>query len=201
MKRFRVTIIAICLILAWLGFADLRLLMRNPEALEISIATLEETGAPQEWLKVNDGYQDLFQAINMSGTMDITSFLVPLKSAKNNDEAVVWFETRDPKIISALTTYHFKLETEEKRQEFLDKNQQLFLGPRQLTGMIPDNLVSSSNRKKLVELLQEMNIPSTAETIFISEGKSPEVWRGIFFAVIALIGLAKTLLSFRKKTN
>ena len=49
MRRFRITIIAICLILGWLGFADVKVLIRNPEPLEISVTELEATGAPRQW--------------------------------------------------------------------------------------------------------------------------------------------------------
>ncbi|MCK5913100.1 MAG: hypothetical protein KAG12_04430, partial [Desulfuromusa sp.] len=66
MKRFRVTIIAICLTVGWLGYSDLSVLLRNQEPLEISIFDLEMTGAPREWVSVTDGYQDLLQGINMS---------------------------------------------------------------------------------------------------------------------------------------
>ncbi len=201
MKRFRVTIIAVCLILGWLGYADLRLLLRNPEPLEISITDLEATGAPREWLTIDNGYQDLLKAINMSGTMEIDSFLVPLKSSKQADNTRVWFETRDPQIIKTLKTYYFVLDTEEQQQAFRLENQTFFSAQRQLTGMTADNLVADSNQQKLTKLLQEMNIPVTENTIFISEGKQPVVWRGIFFSGIAIIGLVKVLLSFRKSDN
>jgi len=201
MKRFRVTIIAVCLILGWLGYADLRLLLRNPEPLEISIADLEITGAPREWLTIDNGYQDLLKAINMSGTMEIDSFLVPLKSSKQAGNIRVWFETRDPQIIKTLKTYYFVLDTEEQQQAFVLENQTLFSAQRQLIGMTADNLVADSNQQKLTKLLQEMNIPVTENTIFISEGKQPVVWRGIFFTGIAIIGLVKVLLSFRKSDS
>ena len=201
MKRFRVTIIAVCLILGWLGYADLRLLLRNPEPLEISIADLEITGAPREWLTIDNGYQDLLKAINMSGTMEIDSFLVPLKSSKQASNTRVWFETRDPQIIKTLKTYYFVLDTEEQQQAFVLENQTLFSAQRQLIGMTADNLVADSNQQKLTKLLQEMNIPVTENTIFISEGKQPVVWRSIFFTGIAIIGLVKVLLSLRKSDN
>ena len=201
MKRFRVTIIAVCLILGWLGYADLRLLLHNPKPLEISIADLERTGAPREWLTIDNGYQDLLKAINMSGTMEIDSFLVPLKSSKEADNTRVWFETRDPQIIKTLKTYYFVLDTEEQQQAFVLENQTLFSAQRQLIGMTADNLVADSNQQKLTKLLQEMNIPVSENTIFISEGKQPVVWRGIFFTGIAIIGLVKVLLSFRKSDN
>ena len=201
MKRFRVTLIAVCLLVGWLGYSDISVLLRNPEPLEISIFDLETTGAPREWLTINNGYQDLLQGINMSGTMEVGSFLVPLKSSIGSDDVRVWFETRDPQIIEVLKTYYFTLDTEEQRQAFLLDNQQLFSAQRQLTGMTAGNLVSDSNQKKLTQLLQQMNIPVAENTIFISEEKQPVVWRGIFFAGIAIIGLIKVGLSFREAPN
>ena len=201
MRRFRVTIIAICLILGWLGYTDLSLLLRNPEPLDISITDLETGGARREWLTIHDGYQDLLQAINMSGTMEIGSFLVPLKQSKDALEINTWFETRDPQIITVLKEYYFKLETDQQQKDFLNKNQQLFSAQVTLTGMTVDNLVADSNRKKLEKLLQEMNIPMAENTIFISEGKEPTIWRGVFFAVIALIGLVKIFISFGRQSD
>lgn len=201
MKRFRITILAICLILGWLGLSDLSLLLRNQEPQQVSVADLEANGAPREWLTVTDGVQDLLQAINMSGSMTIDSFLVPLKLDSEATTMRVWFETREPQIISALKSYYFVLETEAQKAEFVKANKQLFMGRRSLTGMTADNLVASSNKSKLTELLQEMNIPVSEETIFISEGKEPAVWRGIFFAVIAMIGLVKIFISFTRQGN
>ncbi|MCW8860382.1 MAG: hypothetical protein OQK50_06465 [Deltaproteobacteria bacterium] len=194
MKRFRITILAICLVLAWLGYSDLSVLLRNPEPLAISLAELEISGAPREWLRISDGTQDLLQAINMSGTIEIGSFLVPLKQNSNSEITKVWFETRDPVIIEALKTYYFMLDTDKQRQQFLNENIQLFYKKRPVTGMTADNLVSSSNQKKLSKLLQQMNVPVTEDTLFISEGKQPARWRGIFFVGIALVGLVKIFL-------
>lgn len=199
MKRFRITILAICLILGWLGFSDLSLLLRNQEPQQVSIVELEGKGAPREWLTVTDGVQDLLQAINMSGSMTIDSFLVPLKLDPESATMKVWFETRDPQIISALKNYYFVLETDIQRSEFVEANRQLFMGRRSLTGMTADNLVASSNKNKLTELLLEMNIPVSEETIFISEGKEPAIWRGLFFAIIAVIGLTKIFISFARQ--
>lgn len=201
MKRFRITIMAICLLVGWLGYSDLTILLRNPEPLEISIVDLEITGAPREWLTVNKGYQDLLQGINMSGTMEVGSFLIPLKSSPDSKEIRVWFETRDPEIIETMQTYYFILDTEEQRQDYLAENRLFFSAQRQLTGMVTGNLVADSNQKKLTQLLQKMDIPVAENTIFISEEKQPVVWRGIFFAVIAAIGLIKVGLSFRKKED
>lgn len=197
MKRFRVTLIAICLILGWLGSSDLGLYLRNTEPQTISIQELEASGAPREWLTITGGYQNLMEAINMSGTTEIDAFLVPLKIDADSPFAKVWFETRDPEIVAALKTYYFELESDSARQQFVDENQRLFYGQRNVTGMTPDNLVAESNRSKLIELLQEMNIQTSEDVLFISEGKEPKKWRGIFFTAVAFLGLLKVILSFK----
>lgn len=198
MKRFRITVLAICLVLAWLGYVDLSVLLRNRKPLNISLAELEKSGAPREWLTITDGTQDLLQAINMSGSMNIDSFLVPLRQSLASKTMKVWFETRDPIIVESLKAYHFMLETDQQRTEFLSNNRQLFQKKRSITGMTAENLVASSNQNKLTKLLQQMDIPVTEGTLFISEGKQPARWRGIFFVSIAFVGLIKVFFSFLK---
>lgn len=199
MKRFRVTLLVVCLLLGWLGYNDLSLFLRNPEPQIITIDQLTRQGAPREWLEVTDGYTDLLQAINMSGTMEIDAFLVPLKLSADSDQQLVWFETRDPQIVDALKTYYFKTDTDEERATFVDDNRQLFYGRRDLIGMTVDNLIAESNKGKLEKLLTEMNIPVSDQIIFVSEGKKPEKWRGFFFVAIALLGLVKLTLNQVKK--
>lgn len=201
MKRFRVTLIVLCLILGWLGFSDLSLLLRNTEPQPISISELEADGAPREWLTVSGGHQDLLQAINMSGTMEIDAFLVPLKQSPDSQEARIWFETRDPQIIDLLKTYYFQLDTEEQHRQFVTDNQRFFTARREVTGMTADSLVADSNRQKLIELLQEMKIPTSEDVIFISEGKEPAKLRGIFFSAMAVIGLLKLLFDLMKSVS
>jgi len=199
MKRFRVTLLVVCLLLGWLGFNDLSLYLRNGTPQSIDIEDLSIHGAPREWLEISGGYQDLLQAINMSGTMEIGSFLVPLKSSADSDELLVWFETRDPQIISALKTYYFKIDSDDDRTKFLSENQELFLGRRDLTGMTVSNLVADSNKNKLEELLTEMGIPVSERIIFISEGKTPKTLRAIFFVAMALLGLGKLFSDLLRK--
>ncbi len=52
MRRFRYTLIAVCLVLLFLGVTDLILWFNNQTPQSISIETLEQTGAPREWLQV-----------------------------------------------------------------------------------------------------------------------------------------------------
>lgn len=198
MNRFRVTLITICLVLAWLAYKDISLYLRNPQPLEISIGELETLeNAPREWLAVSGGYPVFLQGINMTGSMDFEAFLVPLASSPDSSNYRVWFETRDPDILKALTTYYFLLDTEAQRLAFLNDNDHIFSGQRQLTGMTAAELVANSNQKKLVSLLEEMGIESSGTPIFISEEKEPTVWRGIFFAIIAFAGLLKLTWDLR----
>lgn len=199
MKRFRVTLLVVCLLLGWLGYTDLSVYLRNPEPQQISIADLEAQGAPREWMEIYGGYQDLLQAINMSGTMEIDAFLVPLKVTPDSDEMLVWFETRDPQIVGALKTYYFKTDTDAERIKMVEENRKLFYGRKDLTGMMVGNLIADSNKNKLEKLLAEMNIPVSDQVIFVSEGKEPEKLRGFFFALMAILGLGKFLFDQFKR--
>ncbi|MDD2365447.1 MAG: hypothetical protein PHN84_04725 [Desulfuromonadaceae bacterium] len=201
MKRFRVTLLVVCLVLGWLGFTDLAIYFRNPAPQVIDIESLASQGAPREWLKVEGGYRDLLQAINMSGTVDITSFLIPLKRSEKDGNLQIWFESRDPKILELLKTYYFVLDTDADRAKFIKENQQLFMGRYDLSGMTVSSLIADSNRGKLKELLTKMKIPVSEKVVFISEGKVPSALRGIFFAVIALLGLGKLAYDLFKKSE
>lgn len=193
MKRFRVTILVVSLILIWLGYKDLALSVRNPHPLEVSLHQLEQgKPAPRRWLTIQGGYQNLLEAINMSGTVNIDAFLVPLKTTPDSPRTHVWFETRDPRIVEALKTYYFTLDTPEQRAQFVSDKRKLFMGQRPLTGMTVDNLVASSNRNKLTQLLRQMEVPVSDHTLFISEGQQPQRRRGSFFFGIGIIGFIKT---------
>ncbi len=199
MKRFRITLLVVCLVLGWLGFNDLALYFRNPAPQNINIEDLVRQGVPREWLKIEGGYRDLLQAINMSGTVEVTSFLVPLKRSEKDTNLQIWFESRDPKVLDALKTYYFVLDTDADRARFLQENRQLFMGRFDLSGMTVSSLVADSNRGKLKELLTKMKIPVSEQVIFISEGKVPSNLRGFFFVGMALLGLGKLLYDLLKK--
>jgi hypothetical protein len=199
MKRFRVTLLVFCLLLGWLGYTDLSLLLRNRTPQQLSFSELESRGATQEWISVSGGYQDLNQAINMSGTMEIDSFLIPLKRSASSPDNSIWFETRDPQIVELLKTYYFNLDTDEQRQHFLAENSEFFTAQRNVSGMTADNLIADSNSSKLRDLLQEMQLPVAENVIFISEGKQPAALRGFFFAAMAGIGLLKLLFDLKNR--
>lgn len=204
MKRFRVTLIAICCVLAWLAYTDLSLLLRNPEPLEISIEELNRLSAPpREWLKVTGGYPQLLQGINMTGEMQFTAFLIPLTSTPNGTEQdiKIWFESRDPEILKALRTYYFSLDTQNQRDDFINEHQHLFATSRSITGMTAGNLVARSNQRQLIKLLAEMEVETPENPIFISEGKQPVLWRGLFYALIACAGFIKLAVDRRNRKS
>ncbi len=201
MRRFRFTIIAICLILSWLAYADLTLLVRNTKPKKVPLSIIEQHGPPQEWLIITGAYRDLPEAINMSGTMDIDSFLVPLKSTPDSQVTKLWVETRDPEILSALKTYYFELDNDEQRRRFAEQHDELFYGRTTVEGMLTSGLVANSNRDKLIKLLKETGVPVPGDVTFVSEGKEPNRWRGFFFAIIAIAGVLKLARDIKKEAS
>ena len=194
MKRFRFTFLAVCMLLTWLGASDLTLQLRNPEPLDIKLSELPAGPPPREWLRINGGHFDLLQAINMSGTIEVDSFLVPLVANKDSGSPRVWVETRDPAIVDLLTTYYFKLDSDQQRQDYLAAHRAEFTPPRNVTGMTADSLIANTNRTKLLDLLGKIGVQPREDVLFVSAGKSPNRWRGPLFLVLSVLGVIKFLL-------
>jgi len=191
MKRFRFTFLAICMLLTWLGISDLVLQLRNPEPLAIELKDLSAGQPQQEWLSIRGGHLDLLKGINMSGTIEIDSFLIPLVENRSIEQPRLWVETRQPAIIDLLTTYYFKLDDDQKRASYLAENRNQFFPETTVTGMTADNLIADANRGKLLELLTSMGIKTGDDILFISEGKEPNRLRGPAFLLLSIIGLFK----------
>lgn len=198
MKRFRFTFLAICLILTWLGSSDLILQLRNPEPLALELSALPEGPPPREWLSLSGGHLDLLQGINMSGTIDIDSFLIPLVKDHTDKRTRVWVETRDPAIIKRLKTYYFEIDDDKRRAAYLAAHRDEFFPQRTVTGMTADNLVANNNRTKLIELLGSMGINPPKNILFLSEGKTPNRLRGPAFIILALAGVLKFIFWSKK---
>jgi len=198
MKRFRFTLLAICLVLLYLGWSDTALWLRNPEPAAVTIAELEGGNVPREWLRVSGGYMDLTEAISTSGSLEIDAFLVPLKSSAGAEGFHVLVETRDPKVLELLRTYHFTFESAEEQEAFLREHAGEFRGVREITAMVAGGLVASGNRDKLMQLAKGLGMQVPPDVIFLSEGKSPERWRGFFFLGVGLLGLIKALTLWKK---
>jgi len=201
MKRFRFTLLAVCLVLLYLGWTDVSLFLRNPAPATVGIAELERGNVPREWLRVTGGYQDLTEAISTSGNLEVEAFLVPLKSSSSAETFRVLVETRDPKVLDLLRTYYFSLESPEAQEAFLREHADEFRGVREVTAMVASGLVASGNRDKLLQLARDVGMKVPPDVIFLSEGKEPGRWRGFFFLGIGLLGLIKVLLLWKKPSQ
>lgn len=198
MKRFRFTLLAVCLLLTYLGWNDVSLFLRNRAPQTVAIAELEKSGAQREWLHVAGGFQDLEQAISTSGTVEIEALLVPLKSSADGQDLHVLVETRDPHLMELFKAYHFKQDSAFAKEKYLREHRPDFHARRDITGMVAGGLVSRGNHDKLMQLAKEVGMDVADDVIFISEGKEPPRYRGFFFLVVGLAGLVKVLRMWQK---
>lgn len=198
MKRYRVTLLVVCLVLLYLGGSDLYTFWRNPRPLTVPISALERRQPAQEWLNIEGGYVDLLEAISTTGSVEVDAFLVPLKPAPDAEDYRVLVETRDPAIVEALRTYHFKLDSMPARQRYVEDHRALFFGRRDVTGMTMGGLIGINNRNRLAKLERDFDIELPDDLILFSEGKEPARVRGFFFAGIAVLGLIKVASRWKK---
>lgn len=198
MRRYRVTLLVICLVLLFLGGSDLNTLRRNYQIQAISIAELESQVPPQEWLSIEGGYVDLLQAISTSGSVEVSAFLVPLKISRDAQDYRVLLETRAPAIVDALKTYHFKLDNQQDQQRYVQEHQELFFGRRDVSGMIMSGLINLNNKNRLAKLERDYGIDLPEDVIFFSEDKEPAKIRGFLFVGVALLGMFKLFSRWKK---
>lgn len=198
MKRFRFTLLAVCLLLLFLGWNDVSLTLRNPSPLSIDIAELERNGAPREWLHVTGGIQDLEEAISTSGSVEVDALLVPLKSTSESETFRVLVETRHPALLEHFKAYHFQQDSVFAKERYLQEHRADFHARRDLTGMLVGGLIAGANRDKLMQLSREIGLEVVDDVVFVSEGKEPTRYRGFFFLGVGLLGLVKVLLMWRK---
>ncbi len=191
MRRFRYTLIAVCLVLLFLGGSDLLLWFNNQAPRQVTIDSLERSGAPQEWLYVVNGYQDLDRAISTSGSVEMEALLVPLLTDPGQEKIQVLIETRNPHLLKLFQDYHFFTDTLAQKQTFRREHDAEFMGQREITGMLVDGLIERGNRQKLLKLANETGLDVAGNVVFLSEGKTPEKWRGVFFTVVGLLGLVR----------
>jgi hypothetical protein len=193
MKRFRVTLLVFCLVLLYLGGSDLNTLRHNYKIQPVSIADLEGGEPPQQWLAIEGGYVDLLQAISTTGSVEVSSFLVPLKSASDTRDYRVLVETRAPAIVDALKTYHFKLESVEEQQQYVKEHQELFSGRRDVSGMVLSDLINVNNQNRLAKLKSDYGVDVPENVILFTEDKEPARIRGFLFVGVALLGLFRVI--------
>lgn len=201
MRRFRYTLIAVCLVLLFLGVNDLILWFNNQAPQPVTIETLEQTGAQKEWLEVTDGYQDLDRAISTSGSVEMEALLVPLVMHPDQEQIRVMVETRNPHQLQLFQDYHFFIDTLPEKREFRSKYGAEFKGQRDITGMLVSGLIARGNHQKLMKLAKETGLDISDDVIFFSEGKEPGKWRGVFFTLIGLLGFVKVLTRKKEGTT
>lgn len=198
MKKFRVTLLVFCLVLLYLGYRDLNALRHNYKIQPVSIADLEGGEPPQQWLTIEGGYVDLLQAISTTGSVEVSSFLVPLKSASDTQDYRVLIETRAPAIVDALKTYHFKLDSVQEQQRYVQEHQELFFGRRDVSGMVLSDLINLNNQNRLAKLKSDYGVDVPENVILFTEDKEPARVRGFLFIGVALLGLFKVFSLWKK---
>lgn len=198
MKRFRFTLIAVCLVLLYLGVNDLLLWFKNQTPQAVTISQLEASGAPQEWLKIKAGYLDLDRAISTSGSVEMEALLIPLVTHPDQQRILVMVETRAPDLLQLFQEYHFFTDTIPEKRAFRNEYAEAFKGQRDVTGMLVAGLIARGNQQKLLKLAKQTGLDIADNVIFLSEEKQPGKWRGVFFTVIGLLGLIK-LLTYKKQ--
>lgn len=200
MRRFRFTILAVCLVLLWLGGTDLALWQRNPAPATVQLTTLEERGAPREWLRITDACFDLERAISMSGDIPPKALLVPLTSTPEGQNDQVWVESREPEYLELMISYHVLPDSEWEKKQFLLKNRERFHPCREIEGMLASTTTATANRNKLLKVLERADIDPPIDVLFISEGKEPSTWRGSFFAAVGLLGMIRIFTRWRNRS-
>ncbi len=201
MRRFRFTLITVCLVLLYLGGNDLLLWFQNQEPAPLSVKNLQEQGSPREWLHISDGYQDLDRAISTSGTIEMEALLVPLLEYPQQETIRILVETRQPQLLDLFKQYHLFTDTVPEKRAFRQEHSEEFQGQRDIIGMEVSGLIAKNNHNKLLKLALQTDLKIAEDVIFISESKEPGKWRGISFCIIGLLGLAKALTGSRKKTQ
>lgn len=200
MRRFRYTLIAVCLVLLFLGVTDLQLWFNNQSPQSINIDELEQNGAPREWLHVSGGYQDLDRAISTSGSLELEALLIPLLLHPDQEQVRVLIESRNEDLLQLFKEYHFFTDTVPEKQAFRRKYEKAFKGQRDITGMLVSGLIVRNNQQKLLKLAKQTEMNVADDVIFLSEGKEPGKWRGVFFTVVSVLGLAKVLLRRKEQS-
>lgn len=192
MKRFRFTLLAVCLFLIGLGSYNCSLFFRNMEPAEVSIAALESRGAPREWLHVTGGTLDLEKAVSTSGSIELDALLVPLQSDPASGKILVMVESRDPRLLDLFRTYHFQFDSVLQKNEYLKEHRDEFHPRRDVTGSLM-GIVARGNRDKMLKLAQGAGLNVSDQVIFLTEGKEPPRYSGFFFVAVGLLGAARVL--------
>lgn len=183
-----------------LAFLDLQLWWRNPAPQQLTIEEAQNWNGEREWLNINNAWWDVGSAISTSGTLDLEGLLIPLRRADEtaNSPITILLETRDPELLALFAQYHFSLDNEQSKAEFLKSNADKFRFVRPAAGMVLDGFLARNSKSNLKQLAKTSGLAIADKVIFVTEHKEPAKWRGIFFAVVALLGGARLFFTRKK---
>jgi hypothetical protein len=199
MKRFRMTLLALSLILIFLGYNDMKLYLNNKTVQEINIVDLIAGKPHQELMLIKGGYYDLKNAISTSGSIEIESLLVPLTLSPGKQPYNVFVETRNPEVLKLVNKYNFDMDTEYMRNKFYEENKEKFYPQVDVQVMMFSSIVKNQNQVKLIKLVKQVGLKVDENNlIFVAEGKTPPFYRGIFFLIVGVLGMLKAFSLFKK---
>ncbi len=203
--KFRYTLVVVCLMLVWLGAADLLFYLRNPAPVTIDVGQLHQGPLPADWLRIEGGVLDLREAISTSGGLEVEALLVPVLSeppaqgARTVGALRLLLETRDPELIHHFKVYHFVLEDDAARAAYLEEHRNIFHSRTPRTGLVSSGARAQSNRRNLMKLAQEVGVRVDEDVIFFSEGGTPKFWGGALLLALGVAGLVRLLLGARRR--
>ncbi len=186
---YRVTLLTVCAVLAFLGGDDLWVVLgnRSPKVHQHSL----DIPAAHHWLRIEGARLDLAEAINTSGTLEVTALLAPLRLGEGPVKVLV--ETRDAARIELFKRYHLGPDTEQEKAAFRAQHGEALLAPVTVEGLRMRGLVVRSNRSKLQDMARAGGLNLAPEVLILVEGERPSPWRGGFFLLMAIAGGIKAL--------
>lgn len=194
--RYRVTLVAVCAVLGFLGGDDLWVTLHN-RAPHVLADTLD-AGPHQHWLRFEGARLDLAEAINTTGTLDVQGLLAPLRLPSGGPVKVL-VETREAGRIELFKQFHFAPATEAEKAAFRETHKDALLARVTVQGMRMRGLVARSNHRKLRDMARAGGLDLAPDALILVEGESPSPWRGLFFSLMGLAGLVKAFLMGRKR--
>lgn len=198
MKRFRFTLLAISLILLYLGAMDLKLVLNNQDVQRINIEDLIAGKEHRELILIQNGYLDLKNAISTSGSIEIEALLVPLTAEPGLQPYKIFIEMRSPEVLKLVNKYNFDIDTDYLREKYFNEHKSEFYPQVNINGMMFSSLVANQSQVKLVKLVKDVGLQVDENIIFVSEDKTPPKYRGIFFFIIGILGGLKAFTMFQK---
>lgn len=203
MKRYRVTLFVICMVLIVLGIADLRVYLRNPEPLIMSLQEVSKADKlSQEWLTITGGTLLIDEAVNPSGDEEIKALLIPYVPDASEDNCHVFVESSNETWLNLFKKYHFSFNSKEEKQAFLDENLDRFRPQIDLSGMVVVGLFVEGNRDKMLELADISGMNVSDNVIFFRDSNKPgKPFGAAFFLVMAFLGLSKLIYQIVKQNK